>query len=405
MLGKIKIDKTTNGRDNLTKNKKHQVFEKTMKTSITIILVFLSTASSFGQVLPPKQAYSLDVKQIHSGHSLTDPLFGQPWPGQYVNLMSDLRGVWAGDDIGKATIPGSPMFWRWDNENTLSPSARYDIGDWELLVITEGIPIPNDGGSPPLITPANESLSLYVNNAWTNGNKGSGVPTLLWTTWTNLDNSNGPWRPTLDAYEIFWEEMMDYANANRPSSATPVYIIPGHRMMARLYDDIQANLVPGITDIDEFFSDNIHTNSLGDYAIAMIHYTCIFNKNPVGLPNDLMPNPPSDFQIPTPALALYLQTMIWEVVTSYSRTGITDPTLSISDDALTARDISIYPNPLTDYLYIEKNDITMDERYSIYNRLGQEVYKGNANQVNLSHLPSGLYFFKIGNLTHKIVKQ
>jgi len=34
------------------------------------------TCNLFCQDLPPKQAYPLDVKHIHSGHSLTDPLFG-----------------------------------------------------------------------------------------------------------------------------------------------------------------------------------------------------------------------------------------------------------------------------------------------------------------------------------------
>lgn len=97
-------------------------------------------------------------------------------------------------------------------------------------------------------------------------------------------------------------------------------------MMARIYDDIQLNLVPGVTNINQFFSDNIHTNSLGDYAIAMIHYACIFNQSPVGLPNDLMPNPPSGFQTPSPALATYLQNIVWEEVTTYSRTGITENT-------------------------------------------------------------------------------
>ena len=144
-----------------------------MKSTSILILFFIGIISAIGQTLPPKQAYPFDVRQIHSGHSLTDPLFGQPWPGQFVNLLSQLRGVWALDDIGKSTIPGSPMFWRWQNEAThsVSPKARHDIQDWELLVITEGIPIPNNGGNPPLITPAKEYLSLYVNNAWTKGNK------------------------------------------------------------------------------------------------------------------------------------------------------------------------------------------------------------------------------------------
>ncbi|MEM9548648.1 MAG: T9SS type A sorting domain-containing protein [Bacteroidota bacterium] len=309
-----------------------------MKFGYLFFFALICHCSFFGQ-LPPKDSYPLEVKQIHSGHSLTDPLFGQPWPGQFVNLISELRGEWAGDDIGKSTIPGSPIFWRWDHDhdNYGAPSARFDIDDWELLIITEGIPIPNDGGNPPAITPANEYLSLYVNNSWNNGNMANGAATLLWTTWTNLDGAERPWRQTLDDYELLWEEMMDYANDNRPNGAPHVYIIPGHRMMARLYDDIQLNLVPGISTIDQFFSDNIHTNSLGDYAIAMIHYACIFNQSPVGLPNDLMPNPPDGFQIPSPELAFYLQDMIWDVVTTYDRTGISESSLPVIWGDFTAR--------------------------------------------------------------------
>lgn len=299
-------------------NQKNQV----VKVFVILFFQMILFHGLYGQALPPKQAYPLDVRQIHSGHSLTDPLFGQPWPGQYVNLITDQRGTWAGDDIGKSTIPGSPMFWRWDNETGLNPSARHDISDWELLVITEGIPLPVDEQVPPQITPAKEYLSRYANNAWNNGNNSNGAPTLLWTTWTNLDGAEGPWRATLDEYEILWEEMMDYANDSLPANATPIYIIPGHRMMAKLYDDIESGIVPGITSINEFFSDNIHTNSLGDYAIAMIHYACIYNSSPVGLPNELMDNPPVGFEYPSPELAAYLQDMVWEVVTNYSRTGV-----------------------------------------------------------------------------------
>ena len=85
--------------------------------------------------MPPKQAYPYTIKQIHSGHSLTDPLFYPHWPGQYVNLMTQLRGTWAGNDIGKSTIPGSPMRYRWSNSSG-NPDARRDINNFELLCIT-----------------------------------------------------------------------------------------------------------------------------------------------------------------------------------------------------------------------------------------------------------------------------
>jgi hypothetical protein len=156
-----------------------------MKKFITFISLVVSTSYSNGQVLPPKQAYPLNIKQIHSGHSLTDPLFGQPWPGQYVNLLTQLRGVWAGVDIGKSTIPGSPMSWRWNNPT--STDARLNIANWELLSITEGVPLAYEGGNTQQwylnqIQEQKNYLSLFVNNAWRNGNNGNGTPTLLWTT-------------------------------------------------------------------------------------------------------------------------------------------------------------------------------------------------------------------------------
>jgi hypothetical protein len=293
------------------------------------ILAVCITYTCQGQItLPPKQPSSFSVLQIHSGHSLTDPLFHPHWPGQYVNLMTQVLGQWAEPYIGKSTIPGSPMWWRWENPPCCgAPDARHDIGDWELLSITEGVPLFYEGGGTQdwyqdAIISQREHLSMFANNAWENGNDGNGAPTLLWTTWTNIDDSDGPWRPMLDIQGQEWENMQDYANDNLLPGSPPVYIIPGHKMMARLYDDIQDGLVPDITDISDFFSDNIHTNELGAYAIAMIHYACIFNTSPIGLPNNLLPGAPSGTPIPSPELATYLQNMIWEEVTSYPRTGI-----------------------------------------------------------------------------------
>ena len=60
-----------------------------------------------------------------------------------------------------------------------------------------------------------------------------------------------------------------------------------------------------------------------------MHYACIFNLSPVGLPSNLLLNPPSGFEAPSDSLANYLQSMIWEVVTTYPRTGITESPLPV----------------------------------------------------------------------------
>ena len=370
------------------------------------ILAFALSTLCVGQTLPPKQASPITIKQIHSGHSLTDPLFYPHWPGQFVNLIGHINSLpgWQVADamVGKSTVPGSAMKARWETPVGFgAPDARLHIANWELLSITERVPLLYEGGSTQQwyldgIQEQKQYLSLFVNNAWKNGNNGKGTPTLLWTTWTNLDNSNGPWRQMLAIQGAEFERMQDYANQNRPAGAPPVYLIAGHKMMARLYDDILLGKVPGITTINQFFGDNIHTNELGAYAIAMIHYACIFTKSPLGLPNNLLPNPPVGTPIPSPALASYLQAMVWEEVTKYPRTGIYANPTSIAD--LTPEsDYLLYPNPSSNYLNIQTaGTANVDEvGYAIYDILGTKVLQGHGNSVAIGQLPSGCYVLKI----------
>ncbi len=371
-----------------------------MKKTILIIAI-ASTHLCYSQLLPPKQASPLNVKQIHSGHSLTDPLFYPNWPGQYVNLMGIVNSLPGGPlsntMVGKSTIPGSSMRWRWDNPPGFgAPDARFHIANWGLLSITERVPLLYEGGNTQQwyldgIAEQKQYLSLFVNNAWGSGNNGNGAPTLLWTTWVNIDGSNGNFRQALDIQGAEWERMQDYANQNRPAGAPPVYIIPGHKMMARLYDDIQLNNVPGITNINQFFSDNIHTNQLGAYAIAMIHYACIFNQSPVGLTNNLLPGAPSGTPIPSIALATYLQNMIWDVVCNYPRAGITcsRPTNTQNNDFI------IYPNPASHSFNI--NGKSPIDELSLYDFTGRKIFeKKLLNQtsetVDVKKFPPGMYF-------------
>lgn len=309
------------------------------------------------------------------------------------------------DNFGKSTIPGSPLHWRWNNSNQVSPDARMDIADWELLCITEGVPLFIDTAGLAQwqmqgLQEQRDYFSLFVNNPWNNGNSGNGAPTLLWTTWTNIDDSDSPWRSLLDLYEDEWENMQDFANQNSPIGATPVYLIPGHRMMARLYDDIQNNLVPGIDSLPQFFDDNIHVNYLGAYAVAMIHYACIYNQSPVGLSNNLYADQNNSVH-PSEALATYLQTMIWEVVIGYSgRTGVIDLLMSLNDELTT--EFAVYPNPVESFLKVDH--LKEGQKIIILDAFGQVVLESHATEINVSKLSAGIYYVKNGGIT-KIQKE
>ena len=86
-----------------------------MSRYIAFILLVLCFNLSSAQVLAPKKASAFTVKQVHSGHSLTDPLFYPHWPGQYVNLIAYQNSLqaWQLADVmvGKSTIPGSSIKW------------------------------------------------------------------------------------------------------------------------------------------------------------------------------------------------------------------------------------------------------------------------------------------------------
>jgi hypothetical protein len=372
-----------------------------------LCLLVLLTHTLSAQELPPKPAYPFGIKQIHSGHSLTDPLFYPHWPGQYVNLMSSVTGIPAWQlsnvTIGKSTAPGSSMMYRWDNKiSNGAPDARLDIANWEVLSITEVVPLAVEGGNTQSwylnrLQQQRTYLSNFVNNAWSNGNGGKGAPTLLWTTWTSIDGKDGPFREMLDSQGKEWEAMQEYANKNRPAGAPPVYIIPGHKMMARIYDDIQKGIVPGISDIKQLFSDNIHTNELGAYAIAMIHYACMFNKSPIGLPNQLIPNPPANTPIPTPEFAGYVQRMVWEVVTTYPRSGIQQLSTKYEERTHTFN-IQQYGN----HIYVNgiDNDVVQIDIYDIRGILKYRSMLHHDTCINLEFLPNGLYSIQINGMNH-----
>jgi hypothetical protein len=371
-------------------------------------MALLCTDFAFSQTLPPKQAYPFNVKQIHSGHSLTDPLFYPHWPGQYVNLMTQVRGQWAGNEIGKSTIPGSPMRWRWNNSSGY-PDAKNDIKEFELLCVTEVANLCYEGGSnaswyQDCIKEQREYLTLFTNNAWVNGNQGKGAPTLLWTTWVSINDADGPFRQMLNNLGAEWERMQDHANLNRPNGAPPVYIIPGHKMMARLYDDVQAGIVPDITHFNQFFSDNIHVNELGAYAIALIHYACIYNINPLGLPHKLIDNPPAGTPLPTPALAQYLQKLVWEIVTNYERTGEKEITSNL-EEYDPSNEISLSPNPTVDKISLSHKNLNyVFGNIKIFNNMGAVVYEGSETNIDLSHFIAGIYVLKADKYVKRFVK-
>ena len=79
----------------------------------------------------------------------------------------------------------------------------------------------------------------------------------------------------------------------------------------------------------------------------------------------------------------------------------TCPALGIDDQYFT--NLSIYPNPAENSLFISGNTALISISISIYNVLGKEVLSVmNTDHINVAKLPSGLYVLKISSGTHQI---
>ncbi|MBK7153853.1 MAG: hypothetical protein IPH72_19090 [Sandaracinaceae bacterium] len=106
------------------------------------------------------------------------------------------------------------------------------------------------------------------------------VQAYLYETWDYLTVSN--WRAQLDSDRALWASIITDVNAAHPGR--DVLLIPGGRAMAALHDRIEAGQVPGITNLRDLFTDDVHLTNTGWYFIAMVQYATIFRRSPVGLP-------------------------------------------------------------------------------------------------------------------------
>ena len=293
-----------------------------MRKMKMLLAAVLCTVVILGLTLPDKAFAAerpLSLRVIQSGHSLTDPI---PDPLQAMIRAAGFRG----QTVARSTVPGSPMDWRWNNAPGYGlPDARHAIADYDVLVLTERV-------SVHVTIQWHNSLDqalTWFNHAWTEGNGGKGAETILYATWVGIDSGPDaanpyndpqgfiPFRERMDLEMEGWQSILDHVNANRVAGSPPMRMIPGPLLMAELYDAIARGEVPGVTDIAELFSDDIHLNDLGAYYIALAHYAVIYNRDPRGLPNRLgMATSPSR------ELAAWMQDTVWRVVSSYDGSGV-----------------------------------------------------------------------------------
>jgi hypothetical protein len=267
-----------------------------------------------------ERPFSLRV--VMSGHSLTDPI-----PGPLAALVQAAGGAASrGMVIDNSSIPGSPAEHRWENDLNLPIDARRDIANYEMLVLTERVPV----RSTLQYHHSHEMALKWFTHAWQNGNGGRGAETVYYASWIDLRSGPGntdeydlpderqiPFRARLDLEMGDWQDIADHVNKNRPKDSPPMRVIPGPKIMAAVYDAIAAGTAPGLTAMNELFEDNIHVNAMGSYLIALAHFAVVYCRDPRSIPT-LRGEP----GWPSAEQQEWMKALVWDVLRAYPDSGL-----------------------------------------------------------------------------------
>ena len=92
---------------------------------------------------------------------------------------------------------------------------------------------------------------------------------------------------------------------------------------------------------------------------------------------------------------------IWLFFSRYDINGL------LSTDDYENRHVSIYPNPTQSKINLSLN-YAKEVHYKLFSPLGKQLMTGTITsgneEIDISHLPSNIYFLKVGNQFHKVLK-
>lgn len=301
-----------------------------------LLLLLLLGACGFQKSVPPDALAELyttplqpptqPLRVFHLGHSLVNrdmPVMLEQLAGHGHDHRSQLG--W-GATLQSHWEPDVPINgFEQENAHPRYQDALEAIrsGKFDVLVLTEMVEI----RAAIKYFDAPKYLRLWSREART-GRPDTRV--YLYETWHQLDDAEG-WLVRLDKdLGRYWEGSLLAKGLAHGDTGGPVYIIPAGQVMARFVRRLEEKGgLPGLRSREDLFArnadgtrDNIHVNDLGNYLVALTHYATLYHRSPVGLPHRLKRADGTDAVAPDEETARLMQEIVWEVVTSYPKTGV-----------------------------------------------------------------------------------
>lgn len=306
---------------------------------------------------------------------------------------------------------GAPLKWNWNNAGGDGGGANSKeelaTGEYEILVLTEAVPLINHTTWNDTYHYAKEFMSLaHDNNAETQA--------YIYETWHCInsgepegcewdDNDTIPWRDRLGQDLAKWKAIADSVNDSVPDEK-PMLLIPAGQAFAELYDSIQAGKAEGVQHISELFSDDIHPNDIGNYLVACVMYATVYKRSPEGLTTETFDEWGAAFEKPSDALAGLMQRIAWRTVRRVEGTGVT------GDVSLLENKIS--NNYTSGHLLLQDKKVLLSdgaqgriEILSSNGRLVKSKVVQAGQSLSVESLSRGFYMVQLKNLQGKLIER
>jgi len=208
----------------------------------------------------------------------------------------------------------------------------------------------------------------------------------------NIQTAVDLWDSDLSAATTTYGNISDWDVSQVTDMSQLFYHKPDFNYDIRNWD------VGNVTDMRQMFYEASSFNQpIGDWDMSsvtdmsyMFYYATSLNQDISSWCVTNISSEPTDFSVNSPLIEIYKP--VWGTCPSF---GLDDQN---------QLDISIYPNPVIDKLFIQ--GLSNPTKISVYNLLGKLVLsKTTSSEINVDNLQSGIYIIKIVDEQKEIIRK
>ncbi|MDB4990445.1 MAG: hypothetical protein JWN04_5623 [Myxococcaceae bacterium] len=268
-------------------------------------------------------------KSYHIGNSLTDTI--NPW----LEPIADSTGV--DHSYARWTIPGSTVKYLWEHkgEGFGTPAGAENFDSFvQTFAPIDHLTI-QPFADPSLqyeglagtelyqgVLTSSPDAQLWIYAQWASPRDWAMDALANGASWAapawSVPTPATDWTSATRNQRLYHEAYRQYVDDH--AAGKTVLVIPAGDALIELKRQIEAGLVPGISDFFGYsFQDELHLTRPVQYLVALVFYSCFYKQTPQGrvvVPPELGL---------TTAQATALQQIAWSVASAYPLSGITSP--------------------------------------------------------------------------------